>query len=917
MWFIGMVAGAILGSLLGDRAIAGGAVLGLILGLVYKQRQTSGPDQGKPPSHTSQIMALERAVLELRTRIERLEAGSPPAPITTDTDVAQHAVSPGDTGRENQAEHQAARVSVPTHNAEKATSAPSLQTLQTAQTPQTSFAEKLSERAQTGVLSPSWWNSLVTGNLVAKAGVVILFFGVGFLLKYAYDHAFLPVPVRLGGVALFAAVMYVFGARLLSTRRLYAMILQGGSIGLLYLDVYFALKVFELIPPAAGFGLFMALGVAATLQAVRQSSPALAVLGLTGAFMAPVLAGSDSGNHVLLFSYYMLLNLFILAVSWFKSWRALNLVGFVFTFIVGLFWGWNNYRPELFASVEPFVIGFFVIYLAIPILFAHKQPPQLRGLVDGTLIFGTPLTATVMQAGLVHDMEYGLAWSTGCAAAVYLAMAVWLWRRPQMRVLAEAHAALAIVLGSLCIAFAFDAYPTFALWTLEGAALVWVGLRQQRLFMRLFGLLLQAGGAGLFLINYWTYDLSNPWFNDFVAGCALIAIASLATSGLMHRYQGVLIQGGKELGLGLLVWGVGWWFGGGLHVVHAAYSHAAGLSVFLMFAATSVLLAEWAGQKVAWPHLRRTHLILLLVMLVLLADLYFEHAHAFIETGWLAWPASFAIFYFTLRRQEAAGLATLPGFQHVAALWMVAFVLAWEFAWLFGRMDFGSSWSYSAWGLVPALLLGGICYGGFAMAWPFAAHAKHYRDYGLAGLALWSAIWALSAIGVAGDVFPFPYLPLLNVLDATQVAVLLSCGLWATVRREAGAADTAVLQLSIAGLAFFSLNAVILRTVHHFAGVYYSLPAMLDSMLAQAVLSLTWTVTALCLMVYATRTIQRAVWVAGALLLAIVVVKLFLLDMGNSGTVERIVTFLGVGVGLLAIGYLAPVPAGKKESVEG
>ena len=73
----------------------------------------------------------------------------------------------------------------------------------------------------------------------------------------------------------------------------------------------------------------------------------------------------------------------------------------------------------------------------------------------------------------------------------------------------------------------------------------------------------------------------------------------------------------------------------------------------------------------------------------------------------------------------------------------------------------------------------------------------------------------------------------------------------------------------------------------------------------------------LVLMVLATRRAQRPLWLAGAVLLAMVVGKLFLLDLANSGTVERIVSFLGVGVLLMIIGYAAPVPPGNTETQSG
>jgi hypothetical protein len=117
----------------------------------------------------------------------------------------------------------------------------------------------------------------------------------------------------------------------------------------------------------------------------------------------------------------------------------------------------------LFATVEPFVISFFALYLVIPILFATRQPPELKGIVDGTLVFGTPAAVAVMQAGLVHDMPNGLAWSAAAGAALDALLAAAVWRPEPMRLLRETYLALAVGLGTLAIFFGFDAYPTFAL----------------------------------------------------------------------------------------------------------------------------------------------------------------------------------------------------------------------------------------------------------------------------------------------------------------------------------------------------------------------------------------------------------------------------------------------------------------------
>ena len=43
-------------------------------------------------------------------------------------------------------------------------------------------------------------------------------------------------------------------------------------------------------------------------------------------------------------------------------------------------------------------------------------------------------------------------------------------------------------------------------------------------------------------------------------------------------------------------------------------------------------------------------------------------------------------------------------------------------------------------------------------------------------------------------------------------------------------------------------------------------------------------------------------------MLGVVVLKLFTIDLSNTGTIERIVSFISVGVLLLVIGYLSPLP---------
>ena len=82
------------------------------------------------------------------------------------------------------------------------------------------------------------------------------------------------------------------------------------------------------------------------------------------------------------------------------------------------------------------------------------------------------LVAFALQAALVKDLEYGLAFSALGLGAFYLAAATMLWQRAagSMRLLAEAFLALGVVFASLAIPLALDGRWTAAAWALEGAA---------------------------------------------------------------------------------------------------------------------------------------------------------------------------------------------------------------------------------------------------------------------------------------------------------------------------------------------------------------------------------------------------------------------------------------------------------------
>jgi uncharacterized membrane protein len=190
------------------------------------------------------------------------------------------------------------------------------------------------------------------------------------------------------------------------------------------------------------------------------------------------------------------------------------------------------------------------------------------------------------------------------------------------------------------------------------------------------------------------------------------------------------------------------------------------------------------------------------------------------------------------------------------------------------------------------------------LPWPVRGYPEDYRGHHLVPIALGLGVWAVLGALTPADPSPLPFAPLFNPLGLTQLAVVALLWLWS----RSGPAAVWGLLPGVALVAFAVLNGWVAQGVHHLAGVAYTARALFDSTLFQATLSIVWSLTALLAMWLGNRRGERAVWAAGALLLGLVVAKLFVADLAGTGSVARIVSFIGVGAMMLAVGYLAPLP---------
>ena len=137
-------------------------------------------------------------------------------------------------------------------------------------------------------------------------------------------------------------------------------------------------------------------------------------------------------------------------------------------------------------------------------------------------------------------------------------------------------------------------------------------------------------------------------------------------------------------------------------------------------------------------------------------------------------------------------------------------------------------------------------------------------------LLLWNLIINLTN---SSDPAPLPYIPFINPVDLTQIAFfVLVLGSLKLVKPSMKIQRDQIV-IILAGLCFVWLSAVLIRSMHHYLDIRFDLSAMSVDTRVQSAISILWTVIGMGAMLFASRNKLRPLWVVGAALVGVVLVK--------------------------------------------
>jgi uncharacterized membrane protein len=480
------------------------------------------------------------------------------------------------------------------------------------------------------------------------------------------------------------------------------------------------------------------------------------------------------------------------------------------------------------------------------------------------------------------------------------------------------------------------------LWPLTACAVLWVALRWVHPALALQAAALHVVSAVLFdnhrplggthdLVQWPAFAHLGFWTPVVLGLTALLSGDWLNRHAARVRWGQWLLVQWVPLGIGML-----WWLQAMLlestrvlELSHlAAYAPAAWLAVVVVTSAVALLVA----QRRQWEQLGRATLatlggmVLVALAAVVWADTHSTDALVQMGTyvpstgfGWLVWPLAAWWHLRLLKAQRVWFGESVLGVFHTAGLWLFVMLGARQCQWMLGHAGdggvSGSSWQLLGWVLVPALTLWALQMQRVRQRWPMLEYRHAYVHVAATPIAAYLLLWAwVTNASSAGYAAPLPYVPVLNPLELAHWLVLVAVLLWwRTLPTDSfGAVPGPVAKVVVGATGLALLTGMVLRSCHHYADVPWAADALYASRLTQAALSVTWALCGVLAMVLGHRVLGRKVWMAGATLLGVVVLKLFFVELADQGGLFRIVSFLSVGVLLLLVGYFAPVPPARE-----
>jgi uncharacterized membrane protein len=383
--------------------------------------------------------------------------------------------------------------------------------------------------ASTPSQSDGGFEAVIAGRWLNYLGILALLFAVTFFLKYAFDNNWVGPRGRVGIGLLMGSALYPWSHWLLD--RGYKYFSEGiAALGaaVLYVSLWAGWHYYGIFSQFTAFALMIVVTAATMVVAVGRNSERIAFLALIGGLITPMLVSTGENHEVALFTYLTILGVGVLVIAWVRNWKSLPPAQFAATLIY--FWGWYSdfYRDNQLTTTIVFATVFFILFATLPVVRSRRDG-ELSGLEAGIVLVNSLAYLVALRQMLWPQNRWALTVAVLALAAAHLGAERLLpeKRGGELRVARILYAGLALTFVTLAIPIRLDGRWITVAWAVEGAVLIWSGLRVRLAAMRWVGLVMFAIVAGrLAVISIPAGDfLLNARFATFAIAVACILAA--------------------------------------------------------------------------------------------------------------------------------------------------------------------------------------------------------------------------------------------------------------------------------------------------------------------------------------------------------------------------------------------------------
>jgi uncharacterized membrane protein len=390
------------------------------------------------------------------------------------------------------------------------------------------------------------FETLVAGRWMNYVGILALLFGVAFFLKYAFENNWVGPRGRVAIGLLAGSALFPWSHRLLEKGyRYFSEGIAGLGAAILYLSLWAGWHYYHVFSQSTAFAMMILVTAITSIVAVGRNSERIAVLALLGGAITPQLVSTGENHEVVLFTYMAVLGAGMLGLARARDWKSLPPIQFVATMIY--FWGWYSefYRDDELGTTIFFATVFFVLFAGLPVARSWREG-ELPQLEVGIVLVNSFAYLVALRTMLWPLHRWALTIAALALAAAHITAERALPDKPgaEQRLARILYAGLALTFVTLAIPIRLDGKWLTIGWAVEGAVLIWSGLRVRIAALRYAGLLLFVVTAcRLVIISIPAGKfLLNARFGTFI-----VAVACFLASCYFARAEGVELEDQEQM----------------------------------------------------------------------------------------------------------------------------------------------------------------------------------------------------------------------------------------------------------------------------------------------------------------------------------------------------------------------------------